>query len=79
MQYAYNLPKNWWSLSHESRKRGEQILFNGKIYADNAANVRTPELSSIYRLGINEKDLGKVSLVNMVELAGIAPASEGLS
>lgn len=78
MRYVSELPENWWSLSYEDRKRGEQILFNGKIYANNAANVRTPELSSIYRLGVNKKDLGKVSLVNMVELAGTAPASAGL-
>jgi DNA invertase Pin-like site-specific DNA recombinase len=79
MQYVAALPENWWSLSHENRVRGEQILFNGKIYANNSAIVRTPELSSIYRLGVNKKDLGKVSLSNMVELAGTAPASVGLS
>lgn len=79
MQYVATLPENWWSLSHENRVRGEQILFNGKIYANNSAFVRTPELSSIYRLGINKKDLGKVSLSNMVELPGTAPGSAGLS
>lgn len=76
VEYMLNLSKNWWDLSYENRKRGEQILFNGKIYANNSATVHTPELSTIYRLGTNKKDLEKVSLANMVEMAGIAPASE---
>lgn len=79
VEYMSNLAKNWWALSYENRKRGEQILFNGKIYANNSAIVHTPELSTIYRLGTNKKDLEKVSLANMVELAGTAPASVGLS
>lgn len=76
MGFAENLKNNWWELSWDNRKRGEQILFNGKIYADNSAKVHTPALSSIYRLGTNKKDLGEVSLSNMVELRGIAPRSE---
>lgn len=79
VEYMSNLAKNWWDLSYENRKRGEQILFNGKIYANNSAIIHTPELSTIYRLGTNKKDLEKVSLSNMVELAGTAPASASLS
>lgn len=79
LDFVENFKYRWWTISPENRKRGEQLLFNGKIYANNDAIIHTPNLSSIYRLGTNKKDLGKVSLVNMVELAGIAPASEGLS
>lgn len=57
---------------------GEQILFNGKIYADSAANVHTPKLSTIYRVGTNKKDLGEVDFNKMVELPVIATGSAGL-
>ena len=76
IEYMTNLADNWWSLSYENRKRGEQILFNGKIYANNKAVVHTPNLSTIYRLGANKKDQNMVSLANMVELPGTAPGSE---
>ncbi len=79
MGFAENLKNNWWELSWENRKRGEQILFNGKIYADNSAKVHTPNLSSIYRLGTNKKALDDSSSALMVELAGTAPASASLS
>ena len=79
IEFMVNLSRNWWTLSYENRKRGEQILFNGKIYANNSATIHTPELSTIYRVGANKKDLGKVSLASLVELAGTAPASASLS
>ncbi|MDB5185572.1 MAG: hypothetical protein JWL85_95 [Candidatus Saccharibacteria bacterium] len=66
-------------ISYENRKRGEQVLFNGAIYADNSANVHSPTLSSIYRLGTNKKALSDVDNAHLVELAGTAPASARLS
>ncbi len=63
----------------DERKGGEQILFNGDFYIDNSAKVHTPKLSTIYRVGTNKKDLIEVNFSNMVELAGTAPASIGLT
>ena len=75
IDFVDNLRGNWWDLSFDARQRGEQILFNSKLYVDNSANVHTPELSTIYRLGANKKDLNEVNFVNMVELPGTAPGS----
>ena len=62
-----------------NKARGEQIIFNGKIYVDNAAKVHTPNLSSIYRLGTNKKALSKLDNAHLVELPVIATGSDGLA
>lgn len=79
MNFIEKLKNKWWSISFDERKGGEQILFNGEFYVDNSAKVHTPKLSTIYTLGTNKKDPGGVNFSNMVELAGTAPASAGLS
>ena len=79
LDFTANLKNKWWDLSWENLARGEQVLFNGKIYADNFANVHTPNLSSIYRLGTNKKALSNVDNAHLVELEGIAPSSASLS
>jgi hypothetical protein len=79
LSFVSNLKKEWWSLSYENRKRGEQILFNGKLYADNDATIHTPQLSTIYTLQPNKKALEFASKALMVELVGTAPTSAGLS
>lgn len=79
LNFTKELKDKWWSISFDERKGGEQILFNGKFYIDNSAKVHTPNLSTIYRLGTNKKDLDEVNFSNMVELAGTAPASVGLT
>ena len=78
LDFVEKLRSKWWDLTFDSRKRGEQILFNGKIYIDNTANVHTPNLSTIYRLGTNKNDPEGPDFNKMVELAGTAPASVGL-
>lgn len=76
--FAESLREKWWSISYDDRTRGEQILFNGKIYMDNAAIVHPSQLSSIYRLGSNKKALENASNAFVEELAGTAPASVSL-
>ncbi len=73
IDFIDNLKTKWWNLSYENKKRGEQIIFNGKIYVDNSANVHTPNLSTIYRLGTNKKGLDKANSTEMVELAEYCP------
>ena len=79
IDFTANIRDKWWDLSWENHKRGEQILFNGEIYADNSAKVHTPKLSSIYRLGTNKKALSNVDNAHLVELVGTTPTSAGLS
>jgi DNA invertase Pin-like site-specific DNA recombinase len=77
--FVDKIKSKWWDLMWDDQKRGEQILFNGKIYANNSANVHTPSLSTIYRLGTNKKALSDVDNAHLVELQGTAPWSAGLS
>lgn len=79
MSFTEKLKDKWWSITFDERVGGEQILFNGEFYIDNAAKVHTPNLSSIYTLGTNKNDPNGVDFNKMVELAGTAPASAGLS
>jgi hypothetical protein len=79
LDFAEKLKEKWWSISFDDRKGGEQILFNGNFFVDNDAKVHTPNLSTIYRLGTNKKDLDEVNFSNMVELPGTAPGSASLS
>ncbi len=78
MNFTANIKENWWATSYDNRKRGEQVLFNGEIYADNSVKVHTPNLSTIYRLGINKKALSKLDNAHLVELPGTTPGSDGL-
>lgn len=71
--------EKWWELSWSNKARGEQIMFNGKIYVDNVTKVHTPNLSSIYTLGTNKKALSNVDNAHLEELAVTATASAGLS
>ncbi len=79
LEFTKKLKDKWWSTSFDERKGGEQILFNGEFYIDNSAKVHTPNLNTIYRLGTNKKALSDVDNAHLVELAGTAPASVGLS
>lgn len=79
IEFVENIREGWWQLSWENMQRGEQILFNGKIYMDNTAKVHPTNLSSIYRLGTNKKALSNLDNAHLVELAGTAPASKGLA
>ena len=79
LDFTEKLKDKWWSISFNERKGGEQILFNGEFYVDNSAKVHTPNLSTIYRLGTNKNDPNGVDFTKMVELAGSAPASAGVS
>jgi len=47
LQFTESLRTNWWNLSWENQKRGEQILFNGKSYSNHSGLVQTPSLSTI--------------------------------
>ncbi len=73
LNFVERLREKWWRISWENMARGEQILFNGKIYVDNSATVRTPLLSSIYRLGTNKKALSNVDNAHLVELPEYRP------
>ncbi len=77
--YVTKLQKQWWSMSFDDRRRGEQILFNGDFFVDNYAKVHTPNISSIYRLGTNKKALSDMDNAHLVELVGTAPTSASLT
>ncbi len=78
-QQVDTMRDKWWKLNWNDKARGEQILFNGKIYVDNAAKVHTPNLSNIYTLGTNKKALSGMDNAHLVELVGTAPTSVSLT
>jgi len=74
--YTENLRKKWWSLPPERKHECKELLFKSEIVIDNSAKVYTPNLSMIYRL-MNVKSDSKVAQKReLVEMAGIAPASK---
>ncbi len=73
--YSENLREKWWSLPPERRVECKQVLFHDEILVSLDGNVYTPKMSAIYTL-LNTKSDPKVAQnVQMVELAGTAPAS----
>lgn len=79
LDYTEDLRKHWWELPGEKLDECKHLIFRNKIIVQPSGNVYTPELSYIYTLETNKKDLDEVNFSNMVELAGTAPASAGLS
>lgn len=79
LDYTEDLRKRWWELPGEKLEECKHLIFRNKIIVQSNGNVYAPELSYIYTLETNKKDLDEVSFSNMVELAGTAPASAGSS
>jgi len=79
LEYTNTLMDDYWKLDHEERVRCQQLILPGGISFNQAKKVGTPLISSIYSLEPNKKDLRFDRKSLMVELAGTAPASIGLS
>ncbi len=75
LEYTTVLKEDWWLLNAEERLECEQLLFPAGICLDALEKVRTTEISPLYRLATNKKDLRFDRKSLLVELAGIAPAS----
>lgn len=76
LDYTENLRTHWWQLPGEKLAECKQLLFRGEIIVQPDGNVYTPQISHIYTLETNKKDLDEVNFTDMVELPGIAPGSE---
>jgi DNA invertase Pin-like site-specific DNA recombinase len=57
LEYTNNLMDDWWTLDHEERVRCQQLILPGGISFNHAKKVGTPEISSIYSIQPNKKDL----------------------
>ncbi len=79
LDYTEDLRKRWWELPGEKLQECKHLIFRSKIIVQPDGNVYTPELSYIYTLQMKNDDPEVVENRNMVELAGTAPASAGLS
>jgi hypothetical protein len=79
LEYTNILKDDWWLLDHENRVRCQQLLLPGGISFNAQKKVGTPEISPLYRLQAKKKALNEDRNSLMVELAGTAPASAGLS
>ncbi len=76
LDYSDRLIENWWSLNKEELEWCQKIVFPGEIFLYEDGNFGTNELSPIYSLASNKKDLAKGPLLSMVEMPGTAPGSE---
>lgn len=79
LEYTNILKDDWWKLNHEDRLRCQQLILPGGISFSSQKKVGTPEISPLYRLRPNKKDLSFSEKSLLEELAGTAPASAGLS
>jgi len=79
LDYTEDLRTRWWKLPGEKLAECKQLLFRGEIIVQPSGNVYTPFLSYIYTLQTKNDDPKVVENQNLVELAGTAPASAGLS
>ena len=61
LKFAFNFIDNmgnrFFEISRENRLRCKQLLFPGGFYVDDNKKVYTPEISILYRLASNKKDL----------------------
>jgi hypothetical protein len=55
--FVDNIASNYFSASKESRKKCKQLLFPAGFYMNSDKKVYTPEISILYRLAGNKKDL----------------------
>lgn len=76
--YTNRLSTDWWKLSHEERVRCQLLLFPGGISFNSEKKVGTNQLSPIYSLKPNKKDLSNNEKSLLVELRGNAPRSSSL-
>lgn len=58
-------------LSQEDRQRYKQIIFPSGFRIDENRNVYTPEISPLYRLAANKKDLPMSEKSFMVRVPGL--------
>ncbi len=79
LNYTDELIEDWWDLDRDERFRCQQLLFPGGIMFNSAEKVSTPQISPLYTLETNKKDLRFSRKSLMVELVGIAPTSDELS
>lgn len=76
LDYSSELKNDWWQLTPEDRKKCQELFFPGGISFGKEHKVSTHNLTAIYRLAVNEKEPRRAQYSRMVEMAGIAPASE---
>lgn len=76
LEYTNDLMDDWWNLDHDERVRCQQLVFPGGITFNSQKKVGTHQISSLYSLERNKKDLSFSEKSLMVELRGIAPRSE---
>jgi DNA invertase Pin-like site-specific DNA recombinase len=79
LEYTNKLKDDWWELDQQERLQCQQLLFPGGITFQSDKRVGTGQISPLYRLASNKKDLRESRKSLLVELQGIAPWSAGLS
>ena len=68
LKFINNLGGGFLSLTPENVKKCKQVIFPAGFYVDNNKNVYTPEISPLYRLATNKKDLPDTEKSHMVRV-----------
>jgi DNA invertase Pin-like site-specific DNA recombinase len=76
LNYTDELADDWWALNHEDRVQCQLLIFPGGISFNSQKKVGTTQISPIYGLKPNKKDLSMSEKSLMVELADTASASD---
>ena len=69
--FVDNIAGNYFSVSKESRKKCKQLLFPAGFYMNSDKKVYTPEISILYRLAGNKKDLSISDKSLLVRVRGL--------
>ncbi len=75
LEYTNILKEDWWLLDKNQREECQQLFFREEIRLNSAGKVGTTQISPLYRLAANKKDLRIDRKSLLVELRGIAPRS----
>lgn len=69
--FVDNISSNYFSVSKESRKKCKQLVFPAGFYLNSEKKVYTPEISILYRLASNKKDLSITDKSLLVRAGGL--------
>ena len=69
--FVENMSSQFLELSQENRLRCKQVVFPAGFYLDANNKVYTPEISPLYRLVTNKKDLSVTEKSLLVRVRGL--------
>lgn len=83
LQFAFdfisNTNKRYFEASKDNQVRCKQLVFPGGFYLNSENKVYTPEVSVLYRLAANKKDLSEPEKSLLVRVRGLKPLASSMA